>query len=322
MKITKYNIILLFFTAIFLFHADLFAEDIEYSLLSSGYVDESVPSQNLTINSKDSFNVLLKQLNVNPDSFNVDFNNEVVALIVPDNSSYPDQIKIDNIKKSKSGGFSVEFILDKVPYVPGSETKTSKPYTLLKFGPIDTKNPQVSFKNADPKGSLFVNQSLGDAVKYTNVMSQSTNEMFIKYLPLDKGNSWTYEYESGENKGMQTFSIVSYTQDWSIFDSFFGKNNLAMKIDPHGNLFISSSNKGIRPFYTQDVLINYQKEPFTVKAGTFEDVLVITSPPDSPFQFKDVYAEGIGLIYHEHTSLKGSAKYSLAIGNVRGRKIP
>jgi len=321
MKIVNYKIIIIAFASLFFIHTEIYAENIEYSVLLSGYVDESFPTQNLTINNKESLDALLTQLNQKPDSVDVNFDSEVLTLIVPDQSSYPDKIKIKSIEKLKSGRINVEYILDSIPFVPEKEINTTKPYTIFKMGPLNTKDPQVSFMNADPKDPVFVNQSLDDAVKYTNIMSQNTNELFIKYLPLDKGNSWTYEYESDQNKGAQTFSIVSYTQDWSIFDSFFGKNNLALKIDREGNLFVSSS-KGIRPFYNNDIEINYRKEPFTVKAGTFEDVLIITSKPDSPFVFKDVYAKDVGLIYHEHSSPKGKAKYSLMSGNVRGRKIP
>ena len=321
MKNIYYSFIIILFAAVFISGASIYAENIEFSVLSSGYVDGSFPSQNLTVNNKDSLNKLLEQLNESPDSLNVEFKNEVVALIVPDKSFYPDRIKIKSADKLKSGRVDVEYMLVSEPYVPEKDFEQTKPYTLLKLGPTDTTNLRVSFKNADPKDPVFVNQSLDDSIKYTNVMEQSTSEMFIKYIPLDKGNSWTYEYESEKNSGSQTFSIVSYTQDWSIIDSFFGKNNLAMKIDPHGNLFVSS-NKGIRLFYTDDVRISYQKEPFKVKAGTFENVLVITSGTNSPIVFKDVYAKDVGLIYHEHSSPKGTAKYSLIRGNVRGRSIP
>ncbi|MGI9533461.1 MAG: hypothetical protein ACR2NW_00790 [Thermodesulfobacteriota bacterium] len=321
MKIIKNIFILIAFLSVFMFQNDSYAQNIEYSVLSSGYAGEGFPSQNLTINNSDSLNSLIKQLDINPDSLKVDFDNEIVAIIVPDNAFYPDSIKIKDIEKSKSGRINVEYILDSLPYVPEKESKITKPYTLLKLKPLDMKDVQVSFKNAHPKNPVFVNQSLDDAIKYTNILKDSTNDLFINYLPLDKGNSWTYNYESEKNKASQTFSIVSYSQDWSIFDTFFGINNLAMKIDPNGSLYVSS-NKGIRSFYTDDVQISYKNEPVTVDAGTFNDVIVISSPPESQIKFKDVYARDIGLIFHEHTSPNGSAKYSLASGNVRGRKIP
>ena len=297
------------------------AEEVKYEEISEGYIDGNFKTQNLTIVDDESLKNLLGLLGTDPESVKVDFNKEVVALIIPDKSSYPDNVNVKGVEQARNGLINVEYVVDSVPYVPGKDEKAEIPYLLLKVGPVETEEVQVSFRNADPKEPVFVNQSLDDPVKYTNVMSSNTNELFIKYLPLDKGNSWTYEYKSGENTGNQTFSIIAYTQDWSIFDSFFGKSNLALKLDPSGNLFVSS-NKGIRPFYTDDVLIQYQEKPFTVKAGTFDKVLVISSPPESAVQFKDVYAEGVGLIYHEHSSAKGSASYSLAGGNVRGRKIP
>ena len=296
------------------------ADEVEYSIISKGYIDDSYPAQNLRLTEAQSLSSFMKKNNIAPEDNNLDFNNNAIVLLVPDGSHYPDQLKINNVTKAGPDQVEVEYTSMQVPYVAEKSIKKEKPYVILDIKNAGGKDKKLSFKNATPNRPVIVNQSLEEEIKYTNVLEQHVKELFISYLPLDKGNTWTYDFESGKNKGQQTFSIVSYPNGWSVFDNFFGKSNVAMKLDPYGNLYVSSQN-GIKPFYTDDVKISTSNTPFKLGSHSFDEVLIVTSSENSPIEFKDIYAKGIGLIYHEHTSSKGTAKYSLSNANVRGRGI-
>ncbi|NIQ16191.1 MAG: hypothetical protein GTO02_17905, partial [Candidatus Dadabacteria bacterium] len=62
-------------------------------------------------------------------------------------------------------------------------------------------------------------------------------------------------------------------------------------------------------------------ESFEVLAGKFSDLLIVTIPKNNKLWFKDVYAKGIGLIYHKHSSPKGSVIYRLEDAKIRGKSI-
>jgi hypothetical protein len=48
----------------------------------------------------------------------------------------------------------------------------------------------------------------------------------------------------------------------------------------------------------------------------------VTIAEGGPFWFKDVYARGVGLVYHEHESARGQVQYTLVKAKVRGRTYP
>lgn len=301
--------------------SDVYGENVEFSVLSTGYVEREFSLQSLTINDEDSFNTLLKQLNKDKGSVKVDFVKEVVSFIVVNRGRYPDHAVVNKVYRMSSDRIGINYFLNSVHYVPEKDFKPRKPYLMVKLKTSGGKIPQVSFRDTNSKGIAFVAQSLDSVGIYTNTLSeQDADAPFVKYLALDTGNVWTYEYKSDGVKGYQTSSIVSYTQNWSVFDSFFGKNNIAMKIGQQGELFVYAGTRAV-PFYPKSVKINYQKKSFKIKAGKFKNVLIISSRSDSPITFKDVYAKGIGLIYHEHSSPKGSATYSLTSARVGGRNI-
>lgn len=301
---------------LFTFHS--YAE-VNYSVLSFGYIGSDFPPQSFVIKDSESLERVLGQIKYDSESLSVDFVDESIALIIPAESSYPDNISINKIESKEANIIKVYYGVDSVPYVQDKNENLSKPYLLLKLEPVH-KDQQISLVNFKSNDPLFVDQSLGFAPTYSNILKHQEDELFLKYLPLDKGNSWTYDFESNVTSGTQTFSITSTSNGWSVYDSYFGKISLAMKIDPGGTLLISTK-KGVRQFYTDTVLMDIDKKPFEVKAGKFKDVLVVESSQNSQFQFKDVYAKGVGLIYHEHESPKGSAKYSLSQAKVRGKNV-
>ena len=321
MKIlSKLNLFAVLFLIV-LSTGSLAADKLEYSIISEGYIDDSYPAQSLRITESQSLSEFMEKNKIAAQDNNLDFNKDAIVLLIPDGSYYPDQININKVIKTGPDQVEVEYTSMQVPHVSENGIEKVKPFVVLNIENAGGKDKKLSFKNVTPNRPVIVNQSLEEEIKYTNVLEQHVPELFISYLPLDKGNTWTYDVESGTNRGQQTFSIVSYTNGWSVFDNFFGKSNVAMKLDPSGNLYVSSQH-GIKPFYTDDVKISTGNAPYKLGPRSFDEVLIVTSSDNSPIEFKDVYAKDIGLIYHEHTSSKGTAKYSLSNATVRGRGIP
>lgn len=293
----------------------------KYSVISNGYLQSDFPSQNTLVGNQKAFNKLIDQLEISDSGVEIDFSKQSVAFIVPDSGLYPDQVFIKEIEQGlNNDGIKLRYIVSKIHYVLNKGEVLEKPFMIATVD-FNSKDHQISFIYDGPAQPIYVNQSLGDLSKYTNVLKQLDNELFIKYIPLDKGNSWTYNFETSINSGEQTFTIVSFADGWSVFDNYFGKVNLGMKIDTAGNVFISSK-RGISAFYTDKVRVRKSKSPYTVTAGSFDDVIIVTSPENSGFKFKDVYVKDIGLIYHEHKSPRGFATYSLSKAKIRGLNVP
>ena len=299
----------------------LYAQEIGYEVISGGFLNADERYQSMVINDKDTLENILKKKGLDPESIEIDFKKQTVALIVPDKSNYPDGITIDDISKNDQDIINVNYSVIPVGYVPENNEELKKPYLLIKISPAGSKYSSVSFRRTNSTNPVFVNNSVENVIKYTNVLEDNREKLFLNYLPLDKGNSWTYEFESPRGKGSQTFSIVSYTNGWSIFDTFFGKNDIALRLDRGGYIQVSTEN-GNRPFYTPDVLVSYPKDPFSTGSNEFSDIMVVRSSDNSNIEFKDIYARDIGLIYHEHKTKEGIAKYSLIKAYIRGKQIP
>ena len=297
------------------------AEEIGYEVISEGYINTDDRYQSMVVNDKDTLDNILKLQGVDTESVVLDLEKETLALIVPDKTIYPDRISIEEINKSKQDIINVNYSVVPVSYVPEKNEELKRPYKLIKISPVEGKNSSVSFKRTNSTSPVFVNNSVENIIKYTNVLEDNRENLFLNFLPLDKGNSWTYEFESPRGKGSQTFSIISYTNGWSIFDTYFGKNNLALRLDRGGYIHVSSES-GNRPFYTPDVLVSYPKETYKSGSTEFNDIMVVSSGDNSNIEFKDIYARDVGLIYHEHKTKEGISKYSLTNAYVRGKQIP
>ncbi len=294
-----------------------------YEVVSQGYTNSDFP-QDVIRTEKDlaryledpRFGEKLKGVKLGDDA--------IVAILSPEESKYPEQIIISEIKKDKNGNYKVYYEIYSPPFVSqesGDELK--KPFIVLKINSPDIARKNIVFINRDLEDVVIVHNSLGAPPSYTNVLLQDGKALFLEYFPLDRGNSWTYKrkYSSGDTV-VETYSVVSIADGWSIFDYFFGKYNLGFKIDGAGNLLVSSKD-GISRFYTDEVVFEEKKAPFVVDAGKFDQLLVVTIPKkENGFWFKDVYAKGVGLIYHERTSGRGRVVYSLLKAHVRGKAIP
>lgn len=250
-----------------------------------------------------------------PESYFIDETLVIKKLNVNED---PATIKVVNTIKEKNGNYQVVYTAKENSDVQNGKTY----YAIFKVKPVANKNAEINFFKADIEDPIFVNQSVNISPSpYSNVQTQAGEVIFHDFFPLDRGNSWTYIYRDNDSKKEVTSNIVSFTKGWSIFDNFFGKEGLAFKIDLNDKL-MTSSKDGIRSFYNDTVNIKQTTDSFSVEAGTFNNVLIVSIPKNDEFWFRDIYARNVGLIYHEHHSSKGSFIYELKNGEVRGKSIP
>ncbi|MEE9215085.1 MAG: hypothetical protein V3U54_09890 [Thermodesulfobacteriota bacterium] len=179
-----------------------------------------------------------------------------------------------------------------------------------------SKDENLLEENTIPSGT-----ALNQLPEYYSELKDYQGVVMANFLPLDKGNTWTYSVEKNNKKSEATNSVISVSDGWSIFDSYFTKNKLAFRIDPLGNILVSKDGE-VFTFYNLDVDRSNQGSDLSTPAGVFKELLVITNNSNSQFWFKDIYAKYVGLIYHEHKSPKEEAKYTLIKAKVRGKDYP
>lgn len=294
---------------------------VERSVIYEGYTDQKIDESVFRDNSE--LRTIRDKLGLPPEiAENSLGENSVVVMIPGEKLQYPSQLVVTKIEKDRNGNYKVYYnpvypltVLEKDP------DPDMSPFVLLKLEEEGIGNKEVVALNKDLEDVIVVDNSINKDVKYTNVLKSQENSLFIDYFPLDKGNHWTYRIIKPERTSEQTFEIVSYTEGWSVFDNFFGKYKTGFRIDQDGALLVSTKS-GIRPFYNEDVKIREKNESYNVEAGEFSEVLIVTMPDKDKFWFKDVYAKGVGLIYHKHGSPSGEVEYSLLEAKVSGRKIP
>jgi hypothetical protein len=247
----------------------------------------------------------------------VDFSKDAVLVVVP-GSPTDGAIEIKDVAGASGGGVEVYYTDDLTGPSPESG-ETSYPFIVLKAtGLADASSAR--FVDVSSQGAVATGTSLGQESKYTNVLLATDNPV-AAYLPLDRGNEWTYSVESPKGSAELTNNIVAESGGWSVYERFFGMSGVSMQVLPGGEIMTTSQGK-TKPFYTDDVVIEYPKETIKTPAGEFSDVLVVTIPKGTPFWFKDVYAKGVGLISHEHESARGEVRYTLVRAKVQGRTYP
>jgi len=250
-----------------------------------------------------------------------DFEKELVFVLHP--SSKPSSgINFMGVLEKKDE-LEIKYFLR--PPSTGKEAKAGNqpgfPYSIAKLKNTYPKDIKIKFTEATPQ--IPAGNAFTQLPSYSGILSAQSTHDFSAYFPLDKGNSWTYLKESGDGAtSVETYSISSTSQEgWSTFDNFFGKDNIAFKTDANGDLLVLSNGRQ-SPFYPDRVKKNFSKESFATPAGEFNDLLYVTIDDNGNFWFKDVYARGVGLIYHEHKSPKGNAKFRLMNAEIRGHKYP
>jgi hypothetical protein len=292
----------------------------DYSVLSKGATGIQQNSQNLLIRDENQINKIWGVLGIKEKIPRIDFDKEIVFLIIqPANKG--NDIDISKVENKEENVVQIGYRISFNKEGPDKEETRSSHYLIAKLDHPGAKNVKIEFFEDAPTSAVPADVGMGQVPEYSIVLKGFEGMGLSDYFAIDKGNVWTYRIESGKDVKEETHSIISLTDGWSIFDDFFGKKNVGMRIDPEGGLLVST-NEEVRTFYTPDVQKSFEKTEFKTPAGKFDDLLIITIPENDVFWFKDVYAKGVGLIYHEHKYPKGSAKYSLIRANIRGKKFP
>jgi hypothetical protein len=296
------------------------SSNLNYSLLSRGATGIQQNSQNLVIRDKNQLQKIWRVLGIKEKIPGVDFDKEIAFLII-EQANKGNNIEISKVENKKKNVVEIGYTINFDKKGSDKEKGMSSHYLIAKLEPPDVKNVRMEFFEDELASAIPSHVGMGQIPEYSNVLRGFEGMGLSDYFPIDKGNVWTYRIESGEDVKEETHSIVSLTDGWSIFDDFFGKKNVGMRIDPEGGILVST-NEAVKTFYTPDVQKSFEKKDFKTPAGKFNDLLIITIPENDVFWFKDVYAKNVGLIYHEHKSPKGSATYSLIGANIRGKKFP
>ena len=308
------NLILMIFAVLNL------SSNLNYSVLSKGATGIQQNSQNMVIRDANQLHKIWSVLRIKEDIPGLDFNKEIAFLIIqPGNKG--NNIDISKVEDKEENVVEIGYRTDFNKEGSDKENAKSSYYLIAKLDHPDVKNVKIEFYEDSRTSAIPSHVSMGQLPEYSNLLRGFEGMGLPDYLPIDKGNVWTYRIESGKDVKVETHSIISLTDGWSIFDDFFGKKNVGMKIDPEGDILVSTDEE-VKSFYTPDVRKSFEKREFDTPAGKFHDLLIVTIPENDVFWFKDVYAKGVGLIYHEHKSPKGSATYSLIGANIRGKKIP
>jgi hypothetical protein len=301
-----------------LFSLFVMTSGIEHSILSQGLTKTSF--QSAVVKDKEELKKVWDKLGVTREIPTVDFKKELVIILFPSRNG-SGSVQISSVQR-KENDVEVRFIVR--PSTTASKTQSGQmaPYIVAKLYPLDVERANVKFFEDIPKPTVPTNSGIGQGTNYTNVLNEYRDITTSQFLPLDKGSIWTYRVESKGNTHEETYSVRSISQDgWSLFDSFFGQKQIAMRIDPLGDIYISSE-EGIGVFYTPEVQKSFKKTEFSTPAGKFNDLMIVTIPKTDKFWFKDVYVRGVGLIYHEQQSPKGVTKYTLVRARVRGKDYP
>jgi len=293
---------------------------VEVSILSKGLTGDFSFPENIVIRNKDELKKVWSEFGITEDVPSVDFNKELVIVLVS-RGKLSGSLEIAGVEKRADDLVEVRFVVR--PPTSGLKRQKSQafPYLAAKLRPLEIKKVKVRFVEDIPMPPVPKDTAIGQSPPYTNVLKEYEDGVVSQFLPLDRGNSWTYKIEKDEGKE-ETYSVISISQDgWSVFDDFFGQKDIAMRVDSSGNIFVSSE-KGVQTFYTQDTKKDFSKSELLTPAGKFNDLMIVTLPENDTFWFKDVYAKGVGLIYHEHRSPKGTVKYTLIKAKVKGKTYP
>lgn len=250
----------------------------------------------------------------------VDFTKEAVLLIVTVEGK-GGAVEISGVRDTADGAIEVRYIGKTPEPEAGGNKESSFPYLFTKIRPVPDQGTTVRFISEDGANMTAAGTALGQIKSYTNVLGRVEDVPIAEYFPLDKGNVWTYTVKSEGGTGKMTNTVISVSDGWSVFDTFFGVPAVGVKIAPGGEIYVNSKG-GMETFYNAEVVTEFPDKGVTTQAGRFDDVMVVSSPEGGDFWFRDVYARGVGLVLHEHKSPKGDAEYELIKATVGGREYP
>ena len=297
-----------------------FAGEFSYEPLFSGLLDKEPPIRSTLIRSGAELESAKEALGIVDPLPPVDFGKEALLLITAAEGT-GGTIDIKGVGSAAGGVIEVRYVHALTGPSPREEGTQSYPYLLARLDPAPGEGIPVRFVDENYMDGLAPGTGLGQFKEYTNVLSGGEDISVAEFLPLDKGNTWTYKAETYKGSSEVTNSVVSESDGWSVFDKFFGISGVGMKISPGGEIYVTSKG-GIKTFYNSDVVKEFPKTGVKTPAGDFGDVMVVSMPEGGEFWFKDVYARGVGLVYHEQKSRKGRAAYTLVSARVEGRDYP
>lgn len=296
------------------------SEEIAHEKVYGGILTQPPTLKSALIRNGEELEETIEALGIEEPLPEVDFSSESLLLIIPDDGAGA-LIHVKRIEVKQKGLIEVSFTTEYPG--PPPERNGSPAYTFLisKINHPPQDNLIVRFKGGDFGSNLVSGTGLGQFERYTNILSDSQSFSAAEFVPLGKGNRWTYLVKSeGENREI-TNVIVSESDGWSVFDEFFGVPSVGMRIAPDGGIYVTSKG-GMKTFYSPDVITEYDTSAVNTPAGSFNELMIVTIPDGGPFWFRDVYAKGVGLVFHEHRSHKGDAEYTLIEAKVGGRSYP
>lgn len=194
-----------------------------------------------------------------------------------------------------------------------------KSYSLLVILLILT-TCHISLAEEQNKGSVPIGTGIGQMPEVEEVTRLGNNPLVADYMPLDKGNVWTYEVKKDGKKSYHTQKIVSESDGWSVFDNYFGKKAASLRIAPGGELLVTSGGV-VSSFYTEEVIVQFPEDLVETPEGNFEDAMVVTIAKGDDFWFRDIYLKGVGLVYHERKNKNNHTSYSLKNAKVAGSDV-
>ncbi len=302
-----------------LFTLIVLSSDVRFFVLSHGLTTKA-SLQNVVVKDKEELKRVWGKLGISDEIPTIDFKKELVIVLTPSGKK-GGSVEILSVQR-KANDVEVRFVVKPLAAVSKTQGAQPFPYLVAKLYPLDAEKVKVRLYEDLPKPPIPANTAIGQGSYYTNVLKESRSVKTPQFFPLDKGSVWTYRVESKGNTHEETYSVRSISQDgWSVFDSFVGQQRIAMRVDPSGDIFVSSE-KGMQPLYNTEIQRSFKRSEFLTPAGKFDDLMIVTIPRTGKFWFEDVYAKGVGLIYHEHQSSKGVAKYTLVKAHVRGKDYP
>ncbi len=297
------------------------SSDVKVDIIAQGFSTKPASIQNKVIESGDELKKIWSQLGIKNELPTIDFNKELVAVLIS-KGKLGSSIEISKVERTAQDAVDVRYVVKPISQSVSNQRSEMFPYIVVKLSRLDAGKSRIKFVEDVPLPPVPVNTAIGRAPNYTNVLKQYEDTATVLFFPLDKGNFWTYKIETQGKVDEETYSILSISQDgWSVYDNFFGKKDIAMRIDPDGNILVSSKS-GTGDFYTPGVQKDIKKSELSTPAGKFDELMVVTVAQNDKFWFKDIYAKGIGLVYHEHKSPKGAAKYTLIKAHIKGKTYP
>ena len=296
------------------------ATDLRFFVVKEGFIKTRPAYEDLVIRDGNEYKKVIGELGIKGKLPSFNFDKEFVVLITPKGEKLG-SVHITKVIRSKDDVLEIHYLIEPRKGDEGKELNDLQPFLLAKVVTSNKKELKIKISREEISQTVHSGTGIGQIPHYSNVLKAFGGISILDYFPIDRGNVWTYEGESDGKKREENSSIKSITDGWSIFDNFFGKKDIGFMIDEAGNVLVSKDGQ-VQTFYTSDTQVSFIKSKFERPAGRFDDLMVITVPKNDRFWFKDVYAKGVGLIYHEHTSSKGNAKYSLLKARVRGKNYP